>query len=31
VLLTVVVGGTVTLIYALLLFLPWTQVLREMS
>ena len=31
VLLTVLVGGTVTLIYALLLFLPWTQVLREMS
>jgi len=31
VLLTVAIGGTVTLFYALLLFAPWTQVLRAMS
>ena len=29
--LTVVIGGSVTLAYALLLFGPWTMVLRTMS
>lgn len=31
VLLTVVIGGTLTFVYALLLFLPWTQALKAMS
>ena len=31
VLLTVAIGGTVTLAYALLLFAPWTQLLRTLS